>query len=67
LRLRATSDAKGVALLPGIPAGAYRVIALVGGRDWSMDARLLDRFRAAPQVKISGGGQHTLQIRPESQ
>lgn len=67
LRLRATTDANGVATIARMPAGSYRVIAFVGGNDWSFDERLLDRFRAAPQVKVAGGGQHTVQLRPESQ
>lgn len=67
LRLRAKTDAKGVATIARMPAGSYRVIAFVGGNDWSFDERLLERFRAAPQVKVAGGGQHTVQIRPESQ
>jgi hypothetical protein len=67
VRLRAKTDAKGVATIARMPAGSYRVIAFVGGGDWSFDERLLDRFRAAPQVKVAGGGQHTVQIRPESQ
>jgi hypothetical protein len=63
IQIRAKSDSNGKAQFAQLMTGEFRVIAFPAGYSWSFDRNLLNRFRAAPAVKVAGGGPQSLTVR----